>query len=193
MKSLHTSYFVLPHLYKLICTVIVVQSLNPVWLIGIPWTAARQASLSFTISCFAQTHVLWAGIPSNHLILCCLFSCPQSFPASVTFPVCLLFASGGRSIGASALASDLPMNIQSWFPLEWTGWISLQSKGLSRVFSNTTVQKHHFFGSNMYYLIYSHFLLTVLSLTGYMFHRGRYFRLLLLVLCLQGLQYSWHI
>ena len=69
------------------------------------------------------------------------FSCPQSFPASGTFPVCLLFASGGQSMGASALASELPMNIQSWFPLGWTGWISLQSKGLSRVFSNTTVQK----------------------------------------------------
>ena len=66
----------------------------------------------------------------------------QSFPASGSFQMSQLSASGGQSIGASALASVLPMNIQDWFPLGWTGWISLQSKGLSRVFSNTTVQKH---------------------------------------------------
>ena len=69
----------------------------------------------------------------------------QSFPASGSFPMSQLFTSGGRSIGVSASASVLPMNIQDWFPLGWTGWISLQSKGLSRVFSNTTVQKHQFF------------------------------------------------
>ena len=73
-------------------------------------------------------------------------SCLQSFPASGSFPMSwLLFASGGPSIRASASASVLPMNIQDWFPLRWTGWISLQSKGLSRVFSNTIVQKHQFF------------------------------------------------
>ena len=66
------------------------------------------------------------------------FSCPQSFPASGSFQMSQLFASGGQSIGVSASASVLPMNIQDWFPLGWTGWISLQSKGLSRVFSNTT-------------------------------------------------------
>ena len=66
----------------------------------------------------------------------------QSFPASGSFPMSQLFASGGQSIGVSASTSVLPMNIQSWFPLGWTDWISLQSKGLSRVFSNTTVQKH---------------------------------------------------
>ena len=69
-------------------------------------------------------------------------SCPQSIPASGSFPMSQLFAWGGQSIGASALASVLPMNTQDWSPSEWTGWISLQSKGLSRVFSNTTVQKH---------------------------------------------------
>ena len=69
----------------------------------------------------------------------------QSFPASGSFPVSLFFASGGQSIGVSALASFLPKKSQSWSPSEWTGWISLQSKGLSRVFSNTTVQKHQFF------------------------------------------------
>ena len=70
--------------------------------------------------------------------------CLQSFPASGSFPVSQLFASGGQSIGASVLASLLPMNIQDWFPLGLTGWISLLSRGLSRVFSNTTVQKHQF-------------------------------------------------
>ena len=77
------------------------------------------------------------------------FSCLQSFPASGSFLMSQFFASGGQSIGASASASVLPMNIQDWFPLGWTGWISLQSKGLSRVFSNTTVQKHQFFGAQL--------------------------------------------
>ena len=77
------------------------------------------------------------------------FSCLQSFPASGSFQMSQLFASGGQSIGVSALVSVLPMNIQDWFSLEWTGWISLQSKGLSRVFSNTTVQKHQFFSAQL--------------------------------------------
>ena len=75
------------------------------------------------------------------------FSCLQSFRASGSCQMSQFFASGGQSIGVSVLASVLPMNIQDWFPLGWTGWISLQSKGLSRVFSNTTVQKHQFFGA----------------------------------------------
>ena len=74
-------------------------------------------------------------------------SCPQSLPASESFPTSQLFTWGDQSIGASALASVLPKNTQDWFPLEGTGWISLQSKGLSRVFSNTTVQKHQFFSA----------------------------------------------
>ena len=74
-------------------------------------------------------------------------SCPQSFPASVSFQMSQLFASGGQSIGVSASVSVLRMNTQDWFPLGWTAWISLQSKGLSRVFSNTTTQKHQFFGA----------------------------------------------
>ena len=74
-------------------------------------------------------------------------SCTQSFPVSESFPVSWLFASSGQSIGVSASTSVLAMNIQDWFPLGWTGWISLQSKGLSRVFSNTMVQKHQFFGA----------------------------------------------
>ena len=76
-------------------------------------------------------------------------SCPQSFPASGFFPMSQLFASGGQSIGVSASTSVLPMNTQDWFPLGWTDWISLQSKGLSRVFSNTTVQKHQFFSAQL--------------------------------------------
>ena len=76
-------------------------------------------------------------------------SCPQSFPASESFPMSQLFAWGGQSTGVSALASFLPKNTQDWSPSEWTGWVSLQSKGLSRVFSNTTVQKHQFFGTQL--------------------------------------------
>ena len=76
-------------------------------------------------------------------------SCPQSFPASGSFPVSQFFASGSQSTGASASTSVLPMNTQDWSPLGWTSWISLQSKGLSRVFSNTTVQKHQFFSAQL--------------------------------------------
>ena len=73
-------------------------------------------------------------------------SCPQPLPASGSFPMSQLFTWGGQTIGVSASASVLPMNTQDWSPLGWTGWISLQSKGLSRVFSNTSLQKHQFFG-----------------------------------------------
>ena len=76
-------------------------------------------------------------------------SCPQSLPASGAFPMSQPFTWGGQSIGVSALASVLPMNTQDWSPLEWTGWISLQFKGLSRVFSNTTVQQHQFFNTQL--------------------------------------------
>ena len=82
--------------------------------------------------------------------------CPQSFPASGSFQMSQLFASGGQSIGVSASTSVLPMNTQDWSPLGWTRWISLQSKGLSRVFSNTTVQKHQFFGTQLSSLSNSH-------------------------------------
>ena len=76
-------------------------------------------------------------------------SCPQSLPASGSFPMSQIFVWGGQSTGVSALASFLPKKSQGWSPSEWTGWISLQSKGLSRVFSNTTVQKHLFFGTQL--------------------------------------------
>ena len=76
-------------------------------------------------------------------------SCPQSFPGSESFQMSQFFTSGGQSVGASASISVPPMNTQDWSPLGWTGWISLQSKGLSRVFSNTTVQKHQFFDAQL--------------------------------------------
>ena len=115
-----------------------VQSLTRVWLFATPWTAARQASLSITNS--TQTHVYWVSDaiqPSLPLVP--FSSCLQSFPASGSFPVSQFFPSGDQSIGVSASASILPMNTQDWFPLGWTSWISLLSKGLSRIFSNTTV------------------------------------------------------
>ena len=94
---------------------------------------------------------------SYHLILCCPFSsCPQSFLASGSFTMSWLFTSGGQSIGVSASASVLTVNIQDWFPLGWTGLISLQSNRLSRVFSNTTVRKHQFFGAQPFLWSNSH-------------------------------------
>ena len=101
--------------------VIVVQSFSYVWFFTTPWTAARQASPFFAISQSAQTHVHWVGDaiqPSSVTP----FSCIQCLPASGSFPVSQFFASGGQSIGASAAASVLPVNIQGWFPLGWTGW-----------------------------------------------------------------------
>ena len=89
-------------------------------------------------------------MPSKYLMLCCPFpSCLHSFPASGSFPMSQFFASGGQTIGVSASTSVLPVNNQDWYPPGWTGWISAQSKGLSRVFSNTTVQKHEFFSTQL--------------------------------------------
>ena len=99
-----------------------------------------------------QTHILssrWCHPLLSSSSVVPFSSCPQSFPALGSFPVSQLFAWGGQSIGVSALASVLPMNIQDWSPLGWTGWISLQSKGLSRVFPNITVQKHQFFRTQL--------------------------------------------
>ena len=110
----------------------VVQLLSRVQLLETPWTAACQASLSFTNSwSLLRLMSIKSVMPSNHLILCHPLLLPQSFPASGSFPMSQLFASGGQSIGASASASVLPMNIQDWFPLEWTGLTSLQCKGVS--------------------------------------------------------------
>ena len=126
-----------------------VQLLSRVQLFATPWIAPRQASLSITISrsSFKLTSIE-SVMPSSHLILCRPFSsCPQSLPASESFPMTQLFAWGGQSTGVTASASFLLKNTQDWSPLECTGWISLQSKGLSRVFTNTAVQMHQFFGS----------------------------------------------
>ena len=113
-----------------------VQSLSGVQLFATPWTASYQASLSFTNSwSLLKLMSIELVMPSNHLILCWPFSsCLQSFPASGSFPMSQFVTSGGQSIGVSDSASVLPMNIQDWYPLGWTGWISLQSKGFSRVF-----------------------------------------------------------
>ena len=116
-----------------------------VWLFATPWTAAHQASLSITDSQSLPKPMCWWYHPTISSSIVPLSSCPQSFLASGSFPMSQLFTSGGQSIGVSASTSVLSMNTQDWFPLGWTGWISLQSKGLSRVFSNTTVQKHQFF------------------------------------------------
>ena len=126
-----------------------VQLLSYVQLFATPWTAACQASLSITNS---RSLLIFTPIesvmPSNYLILCHpLLLLPTIFPSIRVFPMSQFFTSGGQSIGVSATASVLPMNIQDWFPLELTDLMSLQSKRLSRVFSNTTVQKHQFFGT----------------------------------------------
>ena len=128
-----------------------VQSFSHVQLFVTPWTAARQASLSITNS-WSLLKLMSIESWCHPTISSSVFpfsSCPQSFLASGSFQMSLFFASGGQSIGVSASASVLLMNIQDWFPVGLTGWISLQSKGLSRVFSNTTVQKHQFFGAQL--------------------------------------------
>ena len=125
-----------------------IQSLSRVWLFATLCITARQASLSITNSqSLLKLTSIESVMPSSRLILCRpLNSCPQSLPASEYSPMSQLFAWGGQSTVISSSASFLPKNTQGWSPLEWTGWISLQSKGLSRGFSNTTVQNHQFFG-----------------------------------------------
>ena len=128
-----------------------VPLLSGVWLFATPWTAAFQPFLSITNSQnLPKLMSIESVMPSNHLILCHpLSSCLQSFPASGSFPISWLFASGGERIGDSA--SVLPMNIQGWFPLGLPGLISVQPEGFSRVFSNTTVQKHQLFSTQLLY------------------------------------------
>ena len=105
-----------------------------------PWPTPRACSNSWPLSRWCHPTISSSVLP---------FSCLQTFPASGSFPIIQFFTSGGHSIGVSASASVLPMNIQDWFLLGWTSWISLLSKGLPRVFSNTTIQKHQFFGSQL--------------------------------------------
>ena len=123
-----------------------VQSLSCVQLFATPWTAAHQASLSITKSLLKFMSIELV-MPSNHLILCCPLLLPSIFPSIRVFSSDQFFASGDQSIGALASASILPTNTQDWFPLGLTSLISLQSKGLSRVFSSTAVWKHQFFGT----------------------------------------------
>ena len=143
------------------CCCSVVQSLSCVRLFAAPWTAARQASLSFTISqslpnSCALSQWCHPTISSSDA----LFSHPQSFPASGSFPVSQLFTSGGQSMGASTSASALPMNIQDWFPLGLTDLISLLSKGLSWIVYSTTVWKHQFLGTQPSLWSNSHLYMT---------------------------------
>ena len=122
----------------------VVQWLSHVWLFVTPWTTACQASLSFTISrVCSNSYPLSQWCHPTISTSAIFFSCLQSFLVSRSFPVGQFFASGGWSIGASASASVPPMDIQGWFPFGLTGLISLQSKGLSRLFSSIIVWKHH--------------------------------------------------
>ena len=118
---------------------VVVQWPSCAQLFATPWTAAPQASLSPGVNSYSYPLSRWCH-PTSSFSVTCLLLLP-SFPASGSFPMSQLFASGGHSIEVSASVSVLPMNIQGWFPLGLTSLISLQSKGLSRVFSNTTVQK----------------------------------------------------
>ena len=134
-----------------IIAVVFIQSLSCIWFFSTPWTTAPQAVLSFTIShSLLKLTSIELMMPSNHLILCCpLLFLPSIFPSIRVFSNESLLCIRWLSIEASASASVLPMNIQDWFPLGWTSWISLQFKGLSRVFSNTTVQKHPFFSTQL--------------------------------------------
>ena len=153
----------------------VISACHELFLVLLPSTYCSFQFSSIQFSCSVMSHSLWAhglqhaGLPCpSPTPRACSNSCPlsrrchptissvilfssclQSFPASESFLMSKFFASVGQSIWVSASASVLPMNIQDWFPLGWTGWISLQSKGLSRVFSNTTVQKHQFFGAQL--------------------------------------------
>ena len=125
------------------------QSRSHVWLFATPWTVVLQASLSIiTPRVYSNSCPLsqWCHPPTSSSVIP-FSSCLQSFPASGPFQMSQFFPSGGQSIGVSASTSVLPLNTQDWSPLGWTGWISLQAKGLSRVFSNTIVWKHQFFGN----------------------------------------------
>ena len=117
---------------------------------------------------FTQTHVHRVGdaIQPSHPLSSPSPPCTQSLPASGSFPMSQLFTWGGQSTGVSASASVLPMNIQDWSPLGWTGWISLQSKGLARVLSSTTVQKHQFFSAQLSSQSNSHIHTCLLEKTG---------------------------
>ena len=139
------NFFFIVHKLLLFNCSIVSNSLQPHGLqhtrLPCPSLSPRVCSNSCLLSRWCHSAVSFSVIPFS--------SCPQSFPVSGSFQMSWLLTSSGRSIGVSASASVLPMNIQDWFPLGWTGWISLLSKGFSRAFSNTIVQKHQFFGAQL--------------------------------------------
>ena len=127
-----------------------VRSLSHVWLSATPWTTARPPCPSPTPRIYSNSSPLsWWCHPTISSSVIPFYSRLQSFPASRCFLISQFFASGGQSIRVLASASVLPMNIQDWSLLGWTGWFSLQSKGLSRVFSSTTIQRHQFFGAQL--------------------------------------------
>ena len=128
-----------------------VKSLSRVQLFATPWITAHQASLSISNSwSLLKLMSIESIMPSSHFILCRPLLLLLPIPPSIrVFPMSQLFAWGSQSTGVSASASILPMTTQDWSPLGWTGWISLQSKGLARVFSNTTVQRHQFFSAQL--------------------------------------------
>ena len=137
-------------IYTRSCTVSSVQSLNRVWLLVIPWTTESQASLSITN--FRSLHKLMSiekVMSSNHLILCHPLLLPSIFSSIRVFSNELALHIRWPKYCSFSFNISPSMNIQDWFPLRWTGWICFQSKGLSRVFSNTTVQKHQFFGAEL--------------------------------------------
>ena len=125
--------------------------LSHVQIFEIPWTVAGRAPTPITNSwsLLKFMSIEWCCHPTISYFVIPFSSHLQSFPASGSFPNSQLFALGGQTIGVSASTSVLPMNVQDLFPLGWIGWISLQSKGLSRVFSNITVQKHQFFSTQL--------------------------------------------
>ena len=160
-KEINTGFLILPGLRSRAYTLIKknyltfkyfvissVQSISCVQLFATPWIARHQASLSITNSrsSLRRPSSQWCHPAISSSVFPFSF-CPQSLPASESFPMSQLFAWGGQSTGVSASASFLPKKSQGWCLSEWTRWISLSSKGLSRVFSNTTVQKHQFFGT----------------------------------------------
>jgi len=136
------------YLFAVVLYLFVVKSLSHVQLFTTPWTAARQAAMSITISQnLFRLRSIESVVPSNYLILCCPLLLLLSISSIRVLPLSQLLASGGQSTGTSASASVLPVNIQGSFPLGLTGLTSLLSKGFSRIFSSTTIQKHQFFGA----------------------------------------------
>ena len=159
------------HMYTHVCMHTVVHSLSHVWLFATPWTSARQASLSFSISrsllklvsteSWCHPTILYSVVPYS--------SCPQFFPASGSFPMIWLFASNGQSIGASTSASVLTVSIQGWFPLGLTGLISLQSKGLWRVFQHHSLKASIVWCSAFFMVQLSHLYMTTGKVIAWLF------------------------